>query len=112
MNMKYNLKGLLIMKRILIILLFLCISFQILGCSDENDDGSKKDTYSSCKIIKSEALLASDRSYDLQQCWDGVDYESKGDALAWCESKVNNYISNRYLIGHSVTYAVESTNCP
>jgi len=100
------------MKRKLLMLLFLCILFTILGCSDENDDGSKKDTYSSCKIIESEALFESDRYYDLKQCWDGVDYESKGDALAWCERMVNDYISNRYLIGHSVTYAVESTYCP
>jgi len=100
------------MKRLLIVYLFLCILLPVLSCSDENDDGSKKNTYSSCKIIESEALLASDRSNDLKQCWDGVDYEGKGDALAWCERMVNDYMSDRYIFGHSIKYAVESTYCP
>ncbi len=85
----------------------------LLGCGGaENSDGSSKSTYSSCKITSSNALFNSDRQRDLQQCWDGVDFESKGDAMAWCEGKVTDYISRTYLLGHSVTYMIESTNCP
>lgn len=84
------------------------------GCGGENKDGSKKSTYSSCKITSSEALLASGREADLRQCWNapGDGYESKGDAMQWCERSVSSYISDNYLLGHTVAYAVESTNCP
>lgn len=85
----------------------------LVGCSGaENSDGSSKSTYSSCKIVSSNALFNSDRQRDLEQCWDGVDFESKGDAMAWCEGKVNDYLSRTYLFGHSVTYMIESTYCP
>ncbi|GLP95149.1 hypothetical protein GCM10007895_04550 [Paraferrimonas sedimenticola] len=83
------------------------------ACGGSNDDGSSKATYSSCKIISSQALMAADRDKDLSQCWNapGNGYESQGDALQWCEKQINSYISNNYLIGHTVTYAVESTYC-
>ena len=92
-------------------LVLLIFSIFILSCS--NSDGSLKSTYSSCKITSSEALFSSDRQSDLSQCWDasGDGYAAKGDAMQWCESQVNNYISNEYILGHTVMYAVESTFC-
>ena len=98
------------MKKSLILSFTLVLS----ACGGSNDDGSSKSTYSSCKIISSEALFASDRNNDLSQCWNagGSGYESRGDALQWCAQQVNAYISNNYLIGHTVKYAVESTYCP
>lgn len=78
-----------------------------------NTDGSSKTTYSSCKITSSEALFAEDRSNDLTQCWNatGNGYESQGDAMQWCNREVNAYIAEQYTFGHTVAYAVESTNC-
>jgi len=94
------------------ILLLVTLSFLITAC--DNSDGSNKSTYSSCKIISSEALFESDRQVDLQQCWNapGDGYSTQGDAMQWCESTVSAYIADRYLFGHTVTYAVESTYCP
>lgn len=80
------------------------------GCG-ENEDGSSRSTYSSCRIISSEALLGSDRTNDLNQCWDGVDIESQAEAMQWCAGLVNSYISNRYIFGHTVSYALASNNC-
>ncbi len=94
--------------------LFILITvFSLSACGPTNNDGSSKLTYSSCKIISSNALFASDRDKDLRQCWNaaGNGYESKGDALQWCEREVNAYLSKEYLFGHTVTYSVESTNC-
>jgi len=55
----------------------------LLGCgAGENSDGSRRSTYSSCKITSSNALFNYDRQRDLQQCRDGVDFESRGDAMA------------------------------
>lgn len=98
------------MKKILLA----SIAITLLGCGGSNSDGSSKLTYSSCKITQSSALLAIDRENDLKQCWNAPSngYESKGDAMQWCELQINAYIANNYLIGHSVTYAVESTYCP
>ncbi|MCL2919388.1 hypothetical protein [Shewanella litorisediminis] len=98
------------MKKIIVLTLLIILQ----GCGGSNSDGSSKSTYSSCKITKSEAILATDREKDLRQCWNapGQGYESQGDALQWCERQVNNYISSNYIVGHSVTYAVESTYCP
>ena len=92
----------------------LCLSLFVSACVNENDDGSKKSTYSSCKITSSSALFSADRENDLKTCWNAPDdgYESKGDAIQWCEGKVSSYIADRYLFGHSVVYAVESTYCP
>lgn len=97
------------MKKIIIILAASLLS----ACGGSNSDGSLKTTYSSCKITKSSALLASDRNNDLSQCWNasGIGYESKGDAIQWCAKRVNSYMSANYLIGHSINYAVESTYC-
>ena len=94
-------------------LLILSAIFALSACGGSNDDGSSKSTYSSCKITSSEALFATDRDKDLQQCWNagGNGYESQGDAMQWCEQQVNAYIANNYLLGHTVSYAVESTNC-
>ncbi|MCE9677809.1 hypothetical protein LZP69_01205 [Shewanella sp. AS1] len=97
------------MRKILIFFITLLLT----ACGGSNSDGSDKTTYSSCKITKSGALLASDRDYDLNQCWNatGNGYESKGDALQWCEKTVNAYIASRYTVGHSVEYMIESTYC-
>lgn len=94
-------------------LLIVSVLFIVSACGGSNDDGSAKSTYSSCKIISSKALFATDRDKDLKQCWNagGKGYESKGDAIQWCEKQVNIYMANNYLIGHTVTYAVESTYC-
>lgn len=91
----------------------LFVTVVLSACGGTNDDGSSKSTYSSCKITKSEALFAEDRDQDLKQCWNaaGNGYESQGDALQWCERQVNSYIASKYLVGHTVQYAVESTNC-
>ena len=96
------------------ILLISCASLALIGCNVKNEDGSDKSTYSSCKIVSSEALFSSDRVNDLSQCWnaEGDGYSSKGDALQWCERTVNEYMDNRYIFGHSVTFAIESTYCP
>ncbi len=95
------------------IAIVISLAVLVSGCGGSNEDGSSKFTYSSCKIIKSSALLASDRDKDLKQCWNasGKGYESQGDAMQWCERTVNSYIASNYLVGHSVTYAVESTYC-
>lgn len=91
----------------------LLLSSLLFGCgADENSDGSDKTTYSSCSIISSEALLASDRALDVSQCWDGVDYEEQSLAQDWCSKKVNAYMGANYTFGHSVKYQVSSTNCP
>jgi hypothetical protein len=97
------------MKRLLTVLP-ICTILAACGGS-ENSDGSKSTTYSSCTITQSQALLASDRATDLQQCWDGVDYEEQNLALNWCQQKVSAYIDDRYLLGHSVEFEVASTNC-
>lgn len=97
------------MKKPIVIVAVVALS----ACGGSNPDGSSKSTFSSCKIIKSEALLASDRNNDLSQCWNasGEGYESKGDALQWCEKQVNAYMANNYVFGHPVSYMVESTYC-
>jgi len=95
------------------IALFLLCSSILASCGgDTNSDGSNKLTYSSCSITESNALLASDRASDIQQCWDGVDIKEKSLALDWCQKKVATYIGNKYVFGHSVTFKVSSTNCP
>ena len=89
----------------------LVCSLAVAACGG-NSDGSDATTYSSCTITQSQALLASDRAADVNQCWDGVDYEEKSLALNWCKDKVSTYIGNRYVFGHTVEYQVSSTNCP
>ena len=96
----------------LLIVLTTCLALTACGGGGDNSDGSKASTYSSCTITKSEALLPSDRSTDLQQCWDGVDYKEQNLALNWCQQKVSAYIASAYLVGHAVEYQVASTNCP
>jgi hypothetical protein len=93
---------------------FVLVLAGLAGCGGSNSDGSSKSTYSSCKITSSNALFATDREHDLSQCWNasGSGYESQGDAQQWCEKQVNTYIANRYVIGHTVAYGVESTYCP
>ena len=97
------------MKKIIL----LSLVFVLSGCDGENEDGSSINTYSSCKIIDSQALLASDQENDLNQCWNasGNGYESQSDAMQWCEEEISNYMVNRYLIGHTVKYSVQSTYC-
>ncbi|GGN01112.1 hypothetical protein GCM10009124_33370 [Shewanella xiamenensis] len=95
-------------------LMFVLISaFALSGCGGSNSDGSSKSTYNSCKIISSQATFAADKDNDLKQCWNapGNGYESKGDAMQWCERQINAYMSSRYVIGHTVSYMVESTYC-
>lgn len=100
------------MKRfsLLIILAFLFVS-----CGGKNEDGSRKDTYSSCKITSSNAIFSGDRARDLKQCWNasGEGYTSQSDALRWCEAKVLEYYKNSYLTGsvNAGAFAVESTYC-
>lgn len=100
------------MKNI-IVRVALVSSLLFVGCV-ENEDGSSKSTYSSCKITSSSALFSKDRVYDLKQCWNfpGDGYESRSDAMAWCRSKVDAYVSNKYIFGHQVGLAAESTYCP
>lgn len=95
-----------------IIIATMISSLSIISCSPENSDGSDPTTYSSCSITSSSALFASDRALDVSQCWDGVDYKEKSLALSWCAELVNTYISEQYILGHSVEYTVASTNCP
>lgn len=93
----------------------LMVSFSLLaacGGGGENSDGSDATTYSSCTITQSDAVLAADRAKDLNQCWDGVNYEEQSLALNWCKDKVSAYIGSEYVFGHSVEYKVTSTNCP
>ena len=88
----------------------LVCSLAVTSCGD-NSDGSDASTYSSCSIIESQALLASDRATDVSQCWDGVNYTEKSLATSWCAEKINTYMG-RYIFGHTVKYQVSSTNCP
>lgn len=92
---------------------YLLIALYITGCA-ENEDGSSKSTYSSCKITSSQALFLSDRVNDLEQCWNAPEngYESQGDAMQWCEKKVTEYLADEYIFGHAVSYQIESTYCP
>ena len=80
------------------------------GCG-VNSDGSSRTTYSSCSIVSSEALLATDRANDVSQCWDGVDYVEKSLALDWCRIRASSYMA-KYIIGHAYSVEVKSTNCP
>ena len=85
------------MKTILSVLVFSIL----VGCGGSNSDGSSALTYSSCKIISSNAMYLPDRDNDLRQCWNAFDegYESQGDALQWCERQVNEYLSeDTYLL--------------
>ena len=94
-------------------ILILSVALILSACGGSNSDGSSKSTYSSCKITSSEAMFSSDRENDLNQCWDadGDGYESQGDALQWCELQTTEYLSENYFFGHSIEYAIESTNC-
>jgi len=86
----------------------------LFGCDiDEGDGGSSLSTYSSCKILSSQALYADDRAKDVNQCWSatGGGYESKSQAMAWCEAKVNQYMDDEYIFGHTVTYIIRTTSC-
>jgi len=87
------------------------LTFLFLGCG-ENSDGSDKSTYSSCSIKESGAVWAEDRAEDINQCWDGVNYEEKSLALDWCRKKVADYMGKKYVVGHSISFEVKSTNCP
>ena len=75
-------------------------------------DPSDVSTYKSCKITKSEAIFAADRANDVAQCWDGVSYKDKSDAMNWCAGRVNSYMDVRYLFGHTVEYQISSKSCP
>ena len=94
-------------------LLMIPICLSLLSCLD-NEDGSNRSTYSSCKIISSQALFNSDREKDLSQCWNapGDGYSTEADAKQWCSREVAGYLADAYLFGHTVEYAVESTYCP
>lgn len=95
---------------------FVLASFILVAsCGDktsENSDGSNATTYTSCSITSSSAILAADRAKDVSQCWDGVDYKEKSTAMNWCTEKVNSYIGQNYIFGHSIKYQIASTNCP
>lgn len=108
-------------------LINLFLPLLIVGCGADSSSGSSNITnnnnnsvipnmeYKSCKIINSGAIFDEDVAHDLKQCWnpkEGVSYTSKYDALQWCAREVNQYMSDRYIFGHSITYAVETTPCP
>lgn len=96
------------MKKLITLAFIFCLT----ACgSESNSDGSSKATYTSCSIISSEALLASDRAEDVSQCWDGVNFKEKSLARDWCAKEVNTYIS-KYIFGPAIEYQVSSTNCP
>ncbi|MDO6620854.1 hypothetical protein [Shewanella sp. 6_MG-2023] len=96
------------MKKTLLLSIFL-----LSACGGSNSDGSSKETYSSCQITASSALLASDMTKDLSQCWNasGNGYESQEDALQWCRQTVENYIASTYIVGHDVQFIAKSTYC-
>jgi hypothetical protein len=98
------------MKKALVVL-SACTLIAACGGS-ESSDGSKASTYNSCAITETYAFSPSDRTTDLQQCWDGVDYKDLKLALYWCQQKVSAYIDSRYPFGNSVEFEVASTNCP
>lgn len=85
------------------------------GCIEISDsdrhDSYESTTYSSCRITYSDAVYSADRSSDLRQCWDGVDYLSESRALDWCGAMVNNYMNHRYTFGHTVEYRVSRSRC-
>lgn len=89
--------------------------FLATGCfeSDESNHSHDrwKSTYSSCQITYSDAVYSKDRSTDLRQCWDGVDYRSESRALDWCGNMVNDYMTRRYTFGHTVEYRVSASYC-
>ena len=97
------------MRKILILSLIIILS----ACGGDYDSEAVKTTYLSCKINSSHAITNTERDNDLLQCWnaDGSGYESQVYAVQWCEQQVNAYISSEYLVGHTVTYSVESTSC-
>ncbi len=89
------------------------LSLLLSACGSSGDGGSDRSTYSSCKITTSKALLAEDRLKDTRKCWNasGGGIESKQRALDWCEDKVQEYIADTYIFGHTVTYSIQSTDC-
>lgn len=95
-------------------LILLIMIFSVSSCRLMNLDGSSILTYSSCIITRSEAEFLDDRNMDLSQCWNasGFGYENREDALQACSEKVTAYIDDRYIISHSVSYAVKSSYCP
>lgn len=89
--------------------------FALAGCNSEDSShyNPSSSSYSSCRIIQSEALLASDRTQDLKQCWNALGgYYSKSSALSWCEREVTDYMRRNYSHIHSVTLQVSTSNCP
>ncbi|MCG7496661.1 hypothetical protein MHO82_07285 [Vibrio sp. Of7-15] len=103
------------MKKIFVAATLLALA----GCNSEDSSSynynSSSNSYSSCRIIKSEAADASDRTKDLQQCWSafGNGYSSKSMALSWCEREVTDYMRANYLFNdHNVTYQVSTSSCP
>ena len=91
------------MKKILLMI----VSLGLFSCSEPTPTTN----YSSCKITSSSAQSTEDEEHDLKQCWDGADYESKSDALSWCEDKVTSYIENEYNFTHSTQFTVKKETC-
>ncbi|MBM7074550.1 hypothetical protein JQC92_21450 [Shewanella sp. 202IG2-18] len=56
--------------------------------------------------MSSNALYFEDRQHDEGQCWKakGKGYKDQSEALEWCEQTVDDYLSSRYLFGHTITY--------
>lgn len=97
------------MKKALI--LGACLALTACGGSS-SDKASPR--YKSCKIVSSHALYIEDRQHDEGQCWKakGKGYKDQAEALEWCEQTVNDYLSSRYLFGHTITYSIQSEKCP
>ncbi len=111
------------MKKALFVGVFVVLLAGCGGVDDDGDiydnhgDGSRTNTYSSCKITESGSLLAKDQARDLAQCWNFRDpgIKSKTEALRLCKSRVQRYYADTYPILGNATggaFAVESTYCP
>lgn len=87
-------------------------SVLLFGCLDPGG-GDYPNTYSSCRIVESKALLPWDRYIDELQCWnaDGNGYQEYERAVSWCESQISAYIQDKYTIYPSITYQIDTTSC-
>lgn len=85
----------------------------LFACLDQGG-GDDPNTYSSCRITESKALLPWDSYEDENQCWNanGNGYEEYEDAVIWCERQVTEYRQEKYSILPSMTYGIYTTSCP
>ncbi|MGY5451149.1 hypothetical protein ACVFI8_09435 [Agarivorans sp. MS3-6] len=92
--------------------LVIVASALLFGCLDPGG-GDDPNTYSSCRIVESKALLPWDRYNDELQCWNayGNGYQEYERAVVWCESEIRSYIQEKYTIPPSMTYQIDTTSC-